>query len=69
MSQIAVNDGALSHTSKDGRCIYCGCQLKACEVCGDWFRAGRIDNVICGDGCRTAKSRSKIREDLDLDDE
>ena len=69
MSQIPVADGALTHISKDGRCIYCGCQQKECEVCGEWFKAGRTDKTACGDKCRTAKSRNKIREDLDIDDE
>lgn len=69
MSQIAVTPVVLDHISKDGKCIYCGCQQKICIVCDGWFNAGRDDNEICGDRCRTRKHRQKIRDDLDLDDE
>lgn len=69
MSQIAVTDAVFDHISKDGKCIYCGSQARKCEVCDEWFKAGKSDNGICSTRCRTRKHRQKIREDLEQDDE
>jgi hypothetical protein len=69
MSQVAVTSVVLDHISKDGKCIYCNSQMRKCEVCLKWFKAGKCDNEICSTRCRTRKHRQKIREDLELDDE
>jgi predicted nucleic acid-binding Zn ribbon protein len=69
MSPIAVTDVVPSYISKDGKCIYCGSQLRECLVCSRLFAAGKADNEICSTKCRTRRHRQKIRDELELDDE
>lgn len=69
MSRDPVTKVVFTYISAEGNCIYCGAHLKICSVCGQWFKAGNIRNLVCSARCRTRKHRQRIREQLELDDE